>query len=64
VLVPYSKIAVVAWPFGFTVPLSVAVESRTLDAPVVVAAGATAVAKVWSEPRLVPASLVATSRKW
>jgi hypothetical protein len=41
----------------------VAVESLTLDALLVVTVGAVAVVKVWSDPRLVPASLVATRRK-
>jgi hypothetical protein len=61
--VPYSKYAVVVCPFGLAVPLRVAVESLTLDALFVVTDGATAVVKVWSDPRLVPASLVATRRK-
>src|SRR6266566_3294423 len=47
--VPYSKYAVVACPF---------------DAGFVVTAGAAVVTKVLSAPRLVPASLVATTRKW
>jgi hypothetical protein len=38
--------------------------SLTLDAAFVVTTGAADVKNVWSEPRLVPASLVATSRMW
>jgi hypothetical protein len=40
VLVPYSKYAVVDCPFGSTVPLSLALVSRTLDADVVATPGA------------------------
>ncbi len=63
-LVPYSKVTVVACPFGLTLALSVALVSFTLDAAFVVTAGAPEATKDWSEPRLVPASLVATRRKW
>ena len=38
-LVPYSKYQVVAWPFGFTVPVSVAVAGPTEVTGPVIAAG-------------------------
>ena len=61
-LVPYSKYQLVARPFGFTVPFRVAEVGATLLAALVVTVGGELVVKVWSEPLLVPASLVATSR--
>jgi hypothetical protein len=64
VLVPYSKYTFVAWPFGLTLPFSVAVVSFTLEAAFVVTTGAADVKNAWSEPRLVPASFVATRRMW
>jgi hypothetical protein len=62
VLVPYSTYQVVGRPFGSTVPFSVADVAVTLDAVPVTAAGADAVVKIPSAPRLVPAAFVATSR--
>jgi hypothetical protein len=53
---------VVGRPFGSTVPFSVADVAVTLDAVPVTAAGADAVVKIPSAPRLVPAAFVATSR--
>jgi hypothetical protein len=47
-----------------TLPVSFAVVSVMLVVDPVVAVGAPAVEKVRSAPLLVPASLVATSRKW
>jgi len=64
VLVPYSKNTGVAWPFGLTLPFNVALVSFTFDAGFVVTVGAAEDTNVWSEPRLVPASFVATRRKW
>ncbi len=46
------------------VPLSFAVVSPTLDAAFVLTAGAAEETKLWSPPRAVPASFVATTRKW
>ncbi len=63
-LVPYSKYRVVDWPFGLTLPLSLAVVAPIELAEFVVAAGAFPVENVWSEPWLEPPSLVATMRKW
>ena len=63
-LVPYSKYTLVRRPLGFTLAFSVAVVSFTLDAAFVVTDGAADARNVRSEPRLVPASLVATRRKW
>ena len=40
-LVPHSNQAVVAWPFGFTLPFAVAPLELTEVAALVVAAGAT-----------------------
>jgi hypothetical protein len=62
VLVPYSKYQLVACPFGVTVPLSFADVSPMELADPVTAEGAVVVEKVWSAPRLVPASLLATRR--
>ena len=62
VLVPYSKMTVVAWPFGTTLPFSVALVSPIPDADFVVTEGATDATNVLSAPWLVPASLVATRR--
>jgi hypothetical protein len=62
VVVPYSKYQLVAWPFGVTLPASFAAVVVMADTEPVTAEGAPAVVKVRSPPRLVPASLVATSR--
>ena len=59
---PYSKYQLVAAPFGVTVPFSRAAVGAIELAASVVTDGAPTVEKVWSAPRLVPASLVATSR--
>ena len=61
-LVPYSKYQFVACPFGVTVPLSLADVSPIELADPVTTVGAVLVENVWSAPRLVPASLVATRR--
>jgi len=61
---PYSNRYVVDDPFGSTEPPSVALVSSTADAEPVVALGFTGVVKAWSSPTVVPATLVATSRKW
>ena len=63
-LVPYSKCQVVLCPFGLTWPFSLALVVVTELAGFVVTLGAEAGVNVWSEPRLVPPSLVATSLKW
>ncbi len=63
--VPYSNQAVVAWPFGLTVPFSLAPDAVTEDAAAVVTTGAEPVVEnVSSAPLVVPASLTATTRKW
>jgi hypothetical protein len=62
-VVPYSKIQLVACPFGVTVPLSLADVGVTEVAARVTTAGAPIVENVRSAPRLTPASLVATRRK-
>ena len=61
-VVPYSKYQVVACPLGVTLPLSLAEVSPIELAAFVTTVGAPLVEKVWSAPRLVPASLVATRR--
>jgi hypothetical protein len=64
-LVPYSKNACVAVPFGLTVPLTVALVVVMPVAALVVAEGATAsacVVKLRMLPRVVPALFVATTR--
>ena len=52
----------VGLPFGSTEPLSVADDTVTDDAEPVTTAGGTSVVKTPSEPRLVPAVEVATTR--
>ena len=64
VLVPYSKCQLVAWPLGTTLPRSVAADDETPLADEVVAPGTAPSEMVWSPPVAVPASLVATRRKW
>ena len=61
---PHSNRYVVERPFGSTLPLRVALVEPTELAADVVAAGGSAVTNEASEPVVVPASLVATSRKW
>ena len=51
-------------PFGLTVPASVADVGPIALAWPVTTIGAPCVVKSWSEPVAVPASLVATRRKW
>ena len=60
--VPYSTYQSVAWPFGFTVPPSVAPVGPTPDAPDVTATGGEAVVKIPSAPLTVPEAFLATSR--
>ena len=64
VLVPYSTYHEVERPFGFTEPPSVADVGPTPVAGPVTTVGAWSVVNAWSEPVDVPASLVATIRKW
>ncbi len=64
VVVPYSKYQLVAIPFGLSVPFSLADVSEIALAAPVTTSGGPPVEKRWSAPRLVPPSLVATSRKW
>ncbi len=61
-VVPYSKYQLVAWPFGVIVPFRRADVGVTDVAASVVTAGAPNVVNVRSAPRVVPASLDATSR--
>jgi len=60
--VPYSTYQVVGWPFGFTVPPSVALEGPTAVAGDVTATGGEAVVKRPSPPFVVPEEFLATSR--
>jgi len=60
--VPYSTNHVVAWPFGLTVPPSVAVLGPTPDAEPVTTTGGEAVAKTPSDPFEVPDEFVETRR--
>ena len=55
---------VVDRPFGFTAPASVADVGPTAVAWAVATIGAPCVVNAWSEPVALPASLVATRRKW
>ena len=61
---PYSNHQVVERPFGVTVPWSVAVVGAIDEASPVTTTGAELVVNVASLPTAVPASLVATIRKW
>jgi hypothetical protein len=63
VVVPYSKWYVVDDPLGSTLPFNVALVSPTDVAEPVVTAGFISVAKVRSDPTVVPPEFVATSRK-
>ena len=60
----YWKYQEVESPFGVTVPLRRAEVGAIELASSVVTDGAALVTNVASAPRVVPASLVATSRKW
>jgi hypothetical protein len=62
--VPYSKYHEVERPFGLSEPPSVADVGPTDDAAPVATVGGLWVVNALSEPLTVPASLVATSRKW
>jgi hypothetical protein len=62
VLVPYSKYHVVGRPLGSTVPFSIAEVVVTAVTLPVVVAGTDDVVRMPSEPRPVPALLVATKR--
>jgi len=61
---PYSKYHEVERAFGFTEPPRVAELGPTPVACPVITVGALWVANTWSTPVVVPASLVATRRKW
>ena len=62
---PYSNMAVVEVPLGFTVPFRVApVRLMPLAAPVATVGGQIAVVKVASTPFVVPPEFVATALKW
>jgi len=60
--VPYSRYQVVASPFGFTVPLSVAFEVPTAVAGAVVTTGGAAAVKMPSSPFVVADEFLATRR--
>ena len=62
VVVPYSTYHVVACPFGFTVPPSVATVGPTPEAAPVTTVGGDAVVKRPSLPFVVPDAFFATSR--
>jgi hypothetical protein len=62
VLVPYSKYQLVASPLAVILPLSFAELWVSADAGAVTTVGGPKVEKLRSAPRLVPESLVATSR--
>jgi hypothetical protein len=62
--VPYSKYHEVERPFGLSEPPSVADVGPTDVAAPVATLGGLCVVNVLSEPVTLPASLVATSRKW
>jgi hypothetical protein len=65
-LVPHSNQAVVAWPFGFTPPFTVAPPDVTEVAVFVAAVGAMEVAvvlKLAIAPFVVPVALEAAARK-
>jgi hypothetical protein len=64
VVCPTSKYHEVERAFGFTEPLRVAPFGPMPVACPVVTVGALWVVKTWSPPAVVPASLVATRRKW
>src|SRR4051794_32053131 len=65
VVVPHSNRYAVAALCGLTVPRSVAATGETSVAAAAPAPGATsAVVKTWSAPAVVPASELATRRKW
>jgi len=63
-LAPYSTYRDVERPFGLRAPPTVAELGPTAVAWPVTTVGASSVMKAWSAPVTVPASLVATGRKW
>ena len=62
--VPHSNHAVVASPLGVTFPFRVAPAAPTDVAGKVVAVGAAPGVKLETEPRVVPDTLLAATRKW
>ena len=64
VVVPISKESVVVRLFGSTLPFSLTLVVPIELAADVTAVGGSAVTKVLSAPAVVPAELVATTRKW